>query len=129
MFLACPAYLDQDGAVQCGLPAEVTARFTMCSSDGPLESAMIRCPSGHQFNGPVEFLAPDSGRKHDPGQTAAAFSAAPDSRMAARAGRDGNRGSSRRNSAPAYYLGRPARLWITAMSPRRVGLPLPAVHR
>ena len=28
MFLDCPAYLDQDGAVRCGLPAEVRCRFT-----------------------------------------------------------------------------------------------------
>jgi hypothetical protein len=56
MFLDCPAYLDQDGTVRCGLPAEVRCLFTMCSTDGPLESAMIRCPAGHWFNGPVESL-------------------------------------------------------------------------
>jgi hypothetical protein len=55
-FLACPAYLNDDGSVRCGLPAEVTCRFTMCSSDGPLESAMIQCPARHHFNAPVEFL-------------------------------------------------------------------------
>jgi hypothetical protein len=38
-------------------PAEVSGRFVMNSSDGPLESVMIRCPSGHCFNGPIEFLA------------------------------------------------------------------------
>jgi hypothetical protein len=27
----------------------------MRSTDGPLEAAMIRCPSGHWFNGPNEF--------------------------------------------------------------------------
>ena len=51
MFLDCPAYLDQDGAARCGLPAEVRCRFTMRSTDGPLECAMIRCPAGHWFNG------------------------------------------------------------------------------
>jgi hypothetical protein len=56
MFLDCPAYLDGDGAQRYGLPAEVQARYTMRSTDGPLESAKIRCPSGHWFNGPVEFL-------------------------------------------------------------------------
>ena len=35
MFLDCPAYLDQHGAVRCGLPAEVRCRFTMHSTDGP----------------------------------------------------------------------------------------------
>ena len=38
MFLECPAYLDTDGATRCGLPAEVEARYTMRSADGPLES-------------------------------------------------------------------------------------------
>jgi hypothetical protein len=55
MFLDCPAYLDEDGTARCGLPAEVRCRFTMRSTDGPLEAAMIRCPSGHWFNGPIEF--------------------------------------------------------------------------
>jgi hypothetical protein len=56
MFIDCPAYLDQDGAARCGLPAEVRCRFTMRSTSGPLESAMIRCPAGHWFNGPIEFI-------------------------------------------------------------------------
>lgn len=56
MFLDCPAYLDKDGTVRCGLPAEVKIRYTMRSTDGPLESVMIRCLSGHFFNGPIEFL-------------------------------------------------------------------------
>jgi hypothetical protein len=56
MFLVCPAYLDTDGSRRCGLPAEVEARYTMTSTDGPLESAKIRCPRGHWFNGPIEFL-------------------------------------------------------------------------
>jgi hypothetical protein len=119
MFMLCPACLEQDGAVRCGRPAGVTSRFITYSSDGPLESVMIRCPSGHWFNGPIGFLTPDSGHKHGPGHAAAAFCAGRDSRMAGRAGRDGDGGSSRRNNAPAYYLGRPARLWITAMGPRR----------
>jgi hypothetical protein len=52
MFLDCPGYLDQDGAARCGLPAEVRCRFTMRSTDGPVESVMITCPAGHYFNGP-----------------------------------------------------------------------------
>jgi hypothetical protein len=28
----------------------------MRSSDGPLDSAKIRCPLGHWFNGPLESL-------------------------------------------------------------------------
>jgi hypothetical protein len=57
MFLDCPAYLDQRGAARCGLPAEVEYRYTVGSCDGPVESAKIRCPRGHWFNGPIASLA------------------------------------------------------------------------
>ncbi len=49
-----PANLDDERTVKCGLPAEVRCRFTMRSTDGPLENAMIRCPAGHRFNGTIE---------------------------------------------------------------------------
>jgi hypothetical protein len=58
MFLDCPAYLDGDGALRCGLPAEVEDRVTMRSTDGPVEIFKIRCPAGHWFNGPLESLTP-----------------------------------------------------------------------
>jgi hypothetical protein len=61
IFMDCPAYMDQHGAVRCGLPAEVEDRYAVRSSDGPLESARIRCPRGHWFNGPVESLTWDKG--------------------------------------------------------------------
>lgn len=57
MFVDCPAYLGSESATRCGLPAEVEARYTVRSTDGPLESAKIRCPRGHWFNGPIESLA------------------------------------------------------------------------
>ena len=75
MFLDCPAYLDEHGARRCGLPAEVRCRFTIRSSDGPLEAAMIRGPSGHWFNGPIEFLIWESEDKHHPGQAGPVSSA------------------------------------------------------
>ena len=75
MFLDCPAYLDHDGAVRCGLPVEVERRFTMCSSDGPAECAVIRCPAGHWFNGAIESLTWETGDKHDQGSAAVAFRA------------------------------------------------------
>ena len=56
MFLDCPAYMDKTGSVRCGLPAEVQDRYLMNSTDGALESARIRCPRGHWFNGPIESL-------------------------------------------------------------------------
>ena len=67
MFLVCPAYLDHERTVRCGLPAEVRCRFTMRSSGGPLESAMIRCPAGHWSNGPTESLTWERAGEHVPG--------------------------------------------------------------
>ena len=71
MFLDCPAFLDRQHAVRCGLPAEVRCRFTMRSTDGPLESAMIRCPVGHHFCAPIESLIWDGKDNHDPGTATA----------------------------------------------------------
>ena len=65
MFLNCPAPLNQEGTVRCGLPAEVRCRFIMRSTGGPLESVMIRCPAGHYFNGPIESLTFDSADNRD----------------------------------------------------------------
>jgi hypothetical protein len=56
MFLDCPAYLDEDGTRRCGLPAEVSDRFTAGSTSGPIENVKICCPSGHRFHGPIAFL-------------------------------------------------------------------------
>jgi len=56
VLMDCPAYLDSRGGARCGLPAEVEYRYTVGSTDGPLESARIRCPRGHWFNGPIESL-------------------------------------------------------------------------
>ena len=64
MFLDCPAYMDKTGAVRCGLPAEVEGRYLMRSTDGPLESARIRCPRGHWFNGPIESLTLEENQAH-----------------------------------------------------------------
>jgi hypothetical protein len=59
-FLDCPAYMNKRGTSRCGLPAEVEYLYSMQSTDGPLESAKIRCPRGHCFNGPIEALFPQS---------------------------------------------------------------------
>ena len=56
MFTDCPAYLDARGLARCGLPAEIQDPCLVQSTDGPLESARIRCPRGHYFNGPIESL-------------------------------------------------------------------------
>jgi len=118
MFLDCPAYLDQHGAVRCGLPAEVRCRFTMRSTEGPVESAMIRCPAGHYFCAAIESLTRDRTDHHD-------FQHGHDDRHGdgGPAPRDipvePERTGRRPNTAPSYYLGHPARLWITVMRPRR----------
>jgi|SRR5579859_537761 len=132
MFVDCPAYLDQERAVRCGLPAEVRCRFTMHSSDGPLESAMIRCPAGHWFNGPIESLTWETKTRHAAGAAAGGSRAGRDRIPGTRDGRDGRGGFALRdhpaepqrtgrrpNTAPAYYLGRPASVWITIVRPRR----------
>ncbi len=75
MFLDCPAWLDQDGAVRCGLPVDVRCRYTTRSTGGARESAMIRCPAGHWFNGPIEFLTWESSDKHPQSPAGAAASA------------------------------------------------------
>ncbi len=56
IFLDCPAHLDEQGAARCGLPAEVLYRYRPRSAGGTAESMKIRCPRGHWFNGPAEFL-------------------------------------------------------------------------
>src|SRR5262249_42255693 len=116
---------------RCGLPAEVRCRFIMRSTSGPLESAMIRCPAGHSFDGPIEFLTWERTDKHDPVTAAAASRARRDGLRGSHDGRAGTSGSAirdpgergqeirRPNTAPAYYLGRPASMWIAVMRPRR----------
>src|SRR5215471_2371855 len=118
IFPDCPAYQDEEGAARCGLPAEVRRRFIMRSTDGPLESAMIRCPAGHWFNGPIEFLTWEHTDNHDPGTAAGAPCARHDSLQSTHDGHDSDGGFatresptklqrevSRPNGAPAYYLG------------------------
>jgi hypothetical protein len=115
MFLDCPAYLDAEGAARCGLPAEVRYRYVVASRDGPLESAMIRCPSGHWFNAPVEYLTWTDGAVHGPGS--AGGKAARPSRLTRAPAEPGS--GTRPNCAPAYYLGRPASQWLAVASPCR----------
>jgi len=97
MFVDCPACLVDEGAIRCGLSGEVRCRFTIRSSDGPLEAAVIRCPSGHWFNGPIESLTCDSKDKHDPRAVAAVADA---SRGGSPAGRGGRGGSAVQYSSP-----------------------------
>ena len=97
MFLDCPAYLDRGGATRCGLPAEVRCRFTMRSTDGPIECATIRCPAGHWFNGAIESLTWDSAGHRDPGTSGLVSRAERDSRPRRHGGRRGGGGSTLRD--------------------------------
>jgi hypothetical protein len=131
MFLDCPANLEEEGA-RCGLPAEVKCRFTMRSTSGPLESAMIRCSAGHWFNGTIESLTWERTDKHKPRPAAGPPGATHGTGRGTHDGHEGGsrsgtqdfpavprREASRPSTAPAYYLGRPAALWIRAMRSRR----------
>jgi hypothetical protein len=132
MFLSCPANLDPDGGVPCGLPAEVVRRFRMHSTDGPLEAAMIRCPVGHWFDAPVEALASRGTRPHDPSVAPRGPSTGRDGREHDHYGRGdcgglpvGDQAAGPEwvirlsNVAPAVYLGYPASLWVNALRPGR----------
>ena len=141
MFLDCPAYLDQDGAVRCGLPAEVRCRFTMRSTDGPIECAMIRCPAGHWFNGAIDSLTWDGKRNHDPGTAAVTSRSARDSVRGSHDARDGGGGSALRDfpAEPERKVRRPngappttwAALPTCGSSPcaRAAGAPPPVTRR
>jgi hypothetical protein len=104
----------------------------MRSTDGPIESATIRCPAGHYFCGDIESLTWDSKNTPYPGPAAATTPAGRDSVQGTHHGSDGTDGSAvrhfpaeaerrhhRPNTVPAYYLGHPAALWITITRPRR----------
>lgn len=82
MFLDCPAYMDAQGAMRCGLPAEIQDRYLASSTDGALESAKIRCPRGHWFNGPIEFLTWDKDWLQPPGRQQAGIASDPVSPLA-----------------------------------------------
>ncbi len=61
--IACP---------ECGLLAEITDRFALSSTDGPVEHICVACVDGHYFRMPIDMLAPGaqplaSGRDADLG--------------------------------------------------------------
>src|SRR5260370_39658109 len=95
MFLDGRAGLDAEGAVRCELPAEVTCRFTMRSTGGPPESAMIRCPARPWFNGPIESLTWPGSHKPDQGKPAVAATPRRDSLTSSHDGLGRSRGGPR----------------------------------
>jgi len=41
---------------QCGAPAEITDRFTLASTDGPIEHVAMECAASHHFRLPITML-------------------------------------------------------------------------
>jgi len=41
---------------ECGVPAEITDRFSLPSTDGPVAHVATSCMAGHHFRMPAEML-------------------------------------------------------------------------
>jgi hypothetical protein len=63
----------------CGLPAEITDRFTLDGAPGPVEHVKLVCVTRHWFTIPVDMLRgaeepgsrpTESGTSRDPGERA-----------------------------------------------------------
>lgn len=105
------------------------------------ERATVRSPPGPYVSRFIESLTRDSKDKHNPGTTAGGSRAERDSVQITHNRHDGEGGAALRefpapperrirrpNTTPAYYLGRPADLWISAMRPRRKCTSPPIEH-
>jgi hypothetical protein len=55
-FIECPAHIDDEATLRCGLPAEILDRFNLWSTDGWLAAAVIVCPAKHRFSAPLDSL-------------------------------------------------------------------------
>ncbi len=44
----------------CGVPAEITERFSLPSTDGPVDHIVLHCARGHHFRMPADMLPPHS---------------------------------------------------------------------
>ena len=40
----------------CGVPAEITERFSLPSTDGPVDHIVLRCAVGHHFRMAADWL-------------------------------------------------------------------------
>ncbi len=41
---------------ECGVPAEITDRFSLPSTDGPVAHVATSCAAGHHFRMPTDWL-------------------------------------------------------------------------
>ena len=51
--------LELTGCPECGRPAEITDRFALSSTDGPVEHVAVLCTAGHRFRMPAAGLPSD----------------------------------------------------------------------
>jgi hypothetical protein len=70
MFLNCPAYMDNNGAARCGLPAEVHCRYTMNSTDGRWKAPRSAARAATTSTGPSTASPCRSSRPRPPYQPA-----------------------------------------------------------
>ena len=75
MFLDCPAWLDNDGTVRCGLPAEVKRRYITRSTDGAPRKHHDQLPCRALVQRAHRIPHPESGDKHPQGLAGAVASA------------------------------------------------------
>ena len=55
--VACP---------ECEVPAEITDRFSLSSTDGPVDCVALSCVGGHHFRMPSELLSAGSREQLEP---------------------------------------------------------------
>ncbi len=48
--------LELIGCPECARPAEITDRFTLPSTDGPVDHVVLHCAGGHHFRMPSDLL-------------------------------------------------------------------------
>jgi hypothetical protein len=43
---------------ECGVPAEITERFRLPSTDGPVDDVVVQCAADHYFRMAADMLVP-----------------------------------------------------------------------
>ena len=64
IFLSCP---------ECEVPAEITDRFSLASTYGPVDHVELRCAAGHHFRMPSEKLSAEEQEQLTPRTLAEGF--------------------------------------------------------
>jgi len=54
------ASVNLSACPECGLPAEITERFSLSSTDGSVEHVALACVAGHHFRMPADRLSPEA---------------------------------------------------------------------